>query len=273
MYRALRALTLPALAIIFAGCSPIAYREVDHPDRDGLIKFNLQASAIVIDEIKRDEGPVLTVTSVPTESEIRYAINANDYFLWKTTHLNIEKYPNTDIIKSISIDTEDNRKEFITSAASIAVGVAAIMVTPKTETLPRIINTESLLKKTNRESFDKENIDKLNGKPVSIKFGKIPDDAINIKDFPFTTNSEVYAFSACRNAKISFNDGVTDRKVSVSIADPNFIQTIRIPEKGSITMHSGCGVDTKSEKSSVSSDADVLSHLVGQVKSALESKK
>lgn len=278
MSKSLRAIFFVPLVTISVGCSPIVYKTIISQDNEGLTKFNLQSSAIVINEVKANENTSLTVTSVPTQSKKRYAIEANDYFFWKSTNLNVEKYPNTDIIKSLTIDTEDHRKEFITSATSIAVTIAAFGLTASNdkEAYPYILDTEDLLTKDklgDRQGFSATSDKSLNSKPVNIYFGKIPDDAIETNKFPFTKNSKVYAFSACRTAKVSFDDGTTRREVSINVADPNFIQTIKIPDKGSITMHSGCGVDTKSEKSSVNSDAEVLSHLVEQVKSALDSKK
>jgi hypothetical protein len=289
MRTALKTILVSQLLVVITGCSPIAYKQITGPDKEGLTKFSLQSSAIVIDEVIKDGTSTVVVTSVPTESKashnanppFRYGMEGTDYFFWKTTHLNVEKYPNTSLIKSISIDTEDNRKEFITSAVSVAGTIAGFQLasttptkaTPEASTYPFIGDVESALLKVTKEDPEVELGGKLNKNPVTIVFGPVSPDAIPLDKFNFDSNSDVYAFSACRSAKVKFYDGKDFRMASVSIADPSYIQTVKVPEKGSITMHSACGVDTKSEKSSVNSSSEVLSHLVQQVKSSLDAEK
>lgn len=289
MRTALKTILVSQILVVVAGCSPIAYKQIIEPDQEGLTKFSLQSSAIVIDEVKKDGTSTVVVTSVPTESQaannakppFRYGMKGTDYFFWKTTHLNVEMYPNTSLIKSISIDTEDNRKEFITSAASVAGTIIGFQVastspsktTPKASTYPFIGDVEIPLKKVSKENPEVELSGILNKNPVTVVFGPVSPDAIPTSEFKFNSASDVYAFSACRSAKVRFYDGKDFRVASVTVADPSYVQTVKVPEKGSITMHPACGVDTKSEKSSVNSSSEVLSHLVQQVKSSLDAEK
>jgi hypothetical protein len=62
------------------------------------------------------------------------------------------------------------------------------------------------------------------------------------------------------------------RLFSLQLANPKFVRTVRMPDAGTITTHTLCGADTKSESSNISSAYEVISTPIQQAKSVYESQ-
>lgn len=63
------------------------------------------------------------------------------------------------------------------------------------------------------------------------------------------------------------------RTFPLQIADPRFLRTIRMPDKGSISTHSICGGDTKTEATQIVGYQDLLGELGKQAKAVYDAQK
>lgn len=63
------------------------------------------------------------------------------------------------------------------------------------------------------------------------------------------------------------------RTFPLQIADPRFVRTIRLPDKGSISTHSVCGADTKTETTQITGYQDLLGELGKQAKAVYDAQK
>ncbi len=87
------------------------------------------------------------------------------------------------------------------------------------------------------------------------------------------TKSDVLIYSACRKATVVLKEGDETLRWAVVVADPNYVQTLKLPEKGKMTAHPGCGFDSSSDPSSVASASAVFNEIVGQTKAIIDAKK
>ncbi len=63
------------------------------------------------------------------------------------------------------------------------------------------------------------------------------------------------------------------RSFPLQIADSRYVRTVRLPDKGSITAHSICGADTKTESSQIVGYQDLLAELGKQAKAVYDTQK
>ncbi|MGY4661160.1 hypothetical protein ACVWZ9_001954 [Pseudomonas chlororaphis] len=299
-------LATPVAISLLIGCvsqPAVKYEQSDkgpnYPgDFEGLTKFSLSKSVLyaAIDT----ETKSVHLVSTPAEagangnaSQVSFMIRPSDG-LGTKTHLKVTKRDNTDLLESVGTDIEDNRTKVIESVGGVAVSlIGAIAVAspvslgghckPEPAELPLAIDTEAFLDSTKSRAADQI---PRNGSIVRdcvqqvdfrIKFGSLPSDAIardtfvsHIQDTP----QETLFYSACRTATVTFITApLAGQQFTTTVADPNFVQTVKLPAKGKIDMHSACGVNTTSEQSGVSTSAEVMNTLISQAKSVREAWK
>src|SRR5690606_8163516 len=94
-----------------------------------------------------------------------------------------------------------------------------------------------------------------------LDVGAVPPDAIDREVFlsSLANASEVLAFSACREATITVvvPEGQRSATARFSLADPRYLQLVKLPMKGSITAHSECGYSVVPEDVQVASSVDI----------------
>lgn len=285
-------LVVSAFSIALSGCSaqPIVKYELIHGsenyegDFEGLAKFNLAKSVLFVSYADEGEGGGIKMVSIPAETDsARYMIRPTRS-MGVETRLNVVKIDNTDIISSVGTEVEDNRQKIIQATGAVAVGLIGVMEKPAPGAiLPLTVETEPFLNTTKSKEADAEprqgSIQNANGEVLDfiIEFGALPVDAIARDVFERKINDErqnVIFYSACRTAKITFlGEPVNHKQFTVTVADPNFVQTARFPEKGKIEMHSACGSNTTTAESSVSSTVDVIGAVIAQAKTVREAWK
>jgi hypothetical protein len=293
-----------------AGCSAITYHKSFNEDREGYTKFELQSSAIRLDRAepakaesangaagadagnseKRDRTATaapagkLVLTSVPTASSAhRYAIESTDYWFWRTTHLGITKRPDTDQIQEVTINTEDNLVKLIENVGAAGVGLVGLLaftgevVDRTTTALPDAIDLEPELtaRAEKRNEVIKIPLTFASGIAGDVFIEPVARDAIETTKFLANdkTKSDVLIYSACRKATVVLKEGKETLTWAVVVADPNYVQTLKLPEKGKMTAHPGCGFDSSSDPSSVASASEVFNKIVGQTKAIIDAKK
>ncbi|RZI33335.1 hypothetical protein [Pseudomonas orientalis] len=292
-----------------AGCSAITYHKSFNEDREGYTKFELQSSAIRLDRtepakgesvnvvagtgaVNSDKGDKtataapagkLVLTSVPTASSAhRYAIESTDYWFWRTTHLGITKRPDTDQIQAVTINTEDNLVKLIENVGAAGVGLVGLLaftgeVVDTTTALPDAIDLEPELtaRAEKRNEVIKIPLIFAGGIAGDVFIEPVARDAIETTKFLANdkTKSDVLIYSACRKATVVLKEGNETLRWAVVVADPNYVQTLKLPEKGKMTAHPGCGFDSSSDPSSVASASAVFNEIVGQTKAIIDAKK
>jgi len=296
---------------LMVGCASnkVFYGEVQSADYEGKIKFNLAKSLIKLDVAKcgKDQGncPKNTeAVSVPAEfGTVTYTITAQDNLFFKT-HLKVTYFDNTRLISSIGSELEDNRIKII-QAVGAGLGAATSLVkqiiTLETETpkLPVVIDIDDY----------KEKADCKNGKlcrwidlPSNetdwcyrIDFGDISQDGIKAQEF-FKQYSgkkiDVMIYSACRDATLWVSKKKDKEKACaimeqteqkkfqpqsefvarLKVADPEYLQTMKFPDKGKIDMHSSCGANVTSEKTESTDIVSLISEILKQAKSIKEAQ-
>jgi len=253
-----------AAATLIAGCATapeLQYVRIAKPAYAvGLIdSVYLAQSEIVIDKVATDAAgtlPLLAVTSKPVEYK-GLSLGLRSTVSWRTTtKINVTKQENTDLVSSIGVETTDNTKTIIEDIGGIAVKLVGLgMMAAPFQASPCIGSTTSfpikfVLPATTLNKS--EQIRMLVGTDgnvsdsgcISVTVDPRSLDAMPIVDLPVGVNTSNYYYSACRDATLSI-DG---RAYRVRIADPNAAQFVQFPYKGSVTMHSQCGVSVKTDQ-------------------------
>ncbi|CAI8918624.1 putative Lipoprotein [Pseudomonas sp. IT-P100] len=278
----------------------------DAKDYEGLTKFTLAKSILYIDH--PDAAKPATLVSTPAEStqedtrsSYRYAIKPHDGMM-KKTHLTFTKFDGTDLLKTLGITFEDDTAKTAEAIGGTIVAIGGVVWalpggTPMATavTYPMALDTGPLLKdrplvegREDGSGFSVPGkLSKLgaDGKPLdggigfTITFGKIPDDAIPISEYVQhlgKAEQETFFFSACRTARINFTTGpqeLADMQYSVRVADPNFIQTLKLPVDGSFSMHTTCGADVTGKPSSSPNTWEAVNKIMAQVKAVKDAWK
>jgi hypothetical protein len=280
--RSFRLLALSA-AVGLAGCgaSPkVSYQQVNGPDDKGLIKFRLQRSTILVDYKKDKDGKDVTteiaLTSVPADraGDPVYAMTPEDN-LFMTTHLKVVHRANTDLLESLGTEIEDKRVQFIQQVGAFVTGLLGVAGASAGK-LPSTIDVTKLIEDAGEKKGQAIILkDQLLPDQTTIKYdidiSAAPADAIARDTFIASNGGKmigVLFYAACRDAKVKFTTNPAQDKVfNLRISDPNFVQTIKLPAKGKIDLHTGCGVNVTSEKSDVATDMKLVNELISQVKS------
>ncbi len=286
------------VASALTGCSAlptVSYVKVDASSKsDNLTdSFYLATSEIVIDKLSETKDKVKTetqfaVTSRPIEfRSYKVGVRAADSF-GVSTKVNIVKKENTDLVSSIGIETTDDRKNLIEQIGGVVVKVvtlaAALAPEPgKVDTscirdnaLPVVIALSPAdLASTKELKFGVDGKSSASG-CISVVLDPLSPDAV--ANIPWDSTTHNYYYSACRNAHVTVKIGNgQDFKSTVRIADPNAVQFVQFPYKGSVTSHSQCGVSVKTDSTGSSvSNLDLISALAVQgkaIKDAIDSAK
>ncbi len=254
--------------------------------------FYLQTSTITI-SVSGDAKPTtkdaqveLAVTSTPTEyPDYKVGITANStYWGSVNTTVNITKVDNTALVKEIGSQVTDHRQDLIKTAGSIVTtglglvgfagdeGLDASSLPWSTKTYTQIASAPDATKIVMEHG-------------VTMELGPLPPDALPIAKMP-TGKTDLFVYSACRDATISFTYESKDEKgtktssthsTKVKIADPRYIQLVALPINGKITTHSQCGVSVSTDSDpGASSGADVANVILAQgkaIKDAIDSAK
>jgi hypothetical protein len=271
-------------------------------DMNGLSKFSLAKSTLFVNYADPEKKTGAVLVSTPEEAEANGDLSQVNFMMEPSgfphpkTHLQVTKRANTQLLESVGTTIEDTRTKTIGTVGGIVVALVGVLPldapldgqsscpNPKpTAVLPLVIDTEAYLNETHSKAADQNArsgaVEKRCVMPVDfdLKFGPVPNDAVaratyleHIKQGP----QEVMFYSACRPVTITFTtEPLKGQQFTTTVADPNFIQTVKLPAKGKVDMHSACGVNTTSEASGASSTADIVSAIIGQVKNVREAWK
>ena len=293
-------LVVLCVAIILGGCTvlpTVQYRIIESAkDMEGMTdSFYRQRSEIELNLVSNAKGKDPAGNEVVT-TEISIASKPREYRAskldihaienWRTsTVVSVTKAPNTDRVSSIGVEVTDKTARNIGEYGGAIVKVVSAVVAaaapdtpclsskagPKTITLPDTL--------TDTMTFDGGEGD---GKAVvgciSIKLSPLPADALNASAIPLNTDTHKYYYSACRDAEITVMQGVGRTfKKTVRVSDPQWVQLVQFPPKGTITNHSECGISVQTDKATSDIGAaaiiDALATQGKAIKDALDAGK
>lgn len=290
-------IALVAVAVLATGACKtmpkVAYKKIMSPtDLDGteFDQFVFQESELIIDGKKDDKGnlstPVqLTAISVPAEHKsFKVAIYRRGNIGVKTNVV-IAKIENTEIPKEIGSEVVDSRVDMIKQIGGAMVSLAAVALSSDASTgikFPRRIPLSPLMTNVDKKGGLVTTSDK-----IEIELGALPQDAQDIDLLPFGKDTSSYYYAACRTATIRVPTCVPKAKgpcerneyalPPVKVADPRYFQSVGLPQKGKITLHSQCGVSVSTDKDSgTNSNAEVAAAIAAQiaaVKEAIDKQK
>jgi len=287
-----------------AGCSSlptVEYKKLDGWDPEGRMRYALPKSIIVIDYPKDKDGKRITsgasgveLTVVPAESETSFAVAADDPWGRKTT-LQWTKIANTELLATVGTEVIDNRVKIInsigeTAANGISLGASLGLLSYKFSNIVKIPLTEEPLPDTEPYpvAFDLENknLDEdlvfPSGKSPLILKATIPSEAplgsVLLKSIStplgLSQMRHVLLTSACQKVTIEIKSGKFKGKVlEAKFADPRYVQTIPLPQKGTVSLHSSCGANVVASTTADSLDVEVVAAAVAQAKSLAETWK
>ncbi|RON57789.1 hypothetical protein BK665_02725 [Pseudomonas frederiksbergensis] len=274
-------MTVLLASLVLSGCSTppkILYTDYKnntgklYPDYEGLVKYNLAASILLI----KEQDNEIKIASIPVESDKLLVLHPAD--TWGvTTHLKVAKIPNTNLLKQVDIEVEDKRKaiiEQIGSAGAALVGALGI-ASATGVSLPLAIDTQVFLQPPKPEALTVTGSVENPSNAFDMKIDPVPIGSIPYDDFikkASVDKQSVLAYSACRHATVTITVAGSKMKFSTIVADPNFVQLAALPTKGSVTMHSECGVDTSDVPGSASTSTELISTFINQAKAVRDAR-
>ncbi|NHZ96839.1 hypothetical protein [Massilia sp. CCM 8734] len=266
-------LSVIVLVMVLSGCASvpkITYHKLETREGYALVKdkitdsYYLNTTVITItpQETKSSEKStpllVYSIAAEPVEArDFKVGIEPKNSFR-TTTKVNIVKAENTDRVSSVGSETTENLKDFISKGGGLLVqlmGIAGLSPDEKSPASCKKFITSPVTIDVSRFLADKRKIIPYNFEEnnmetscITLEIGKPPFDAVETEKYPWNIETSNFYYSACRDLKLTIT--YPDKRVLVKsfrIADPFLIQSVQFPYKGSISMHSQCGVSVKTD--------------------------
>lgn len=270
-------------SIFIIGCATVptvkyeSYNNVkSNPDKEGKAKFYLTKTMIMID---KDEQGKFTAKALPVEDTTSlYAILPSDRALIEN-HFKISYIDNTRILQSIGTSVEDNRIKIIetigaTGVALAKIGIFGLKVKPEPAVFkPAVIDVEDYKEQCPNNEECWQNLLPNKDFKYKIIFSDKPKDSVEKSEFFDNKKTSVLPYSACKDATLTVKSATEKYVFSLKTADPNLVQTIKFPSKGTITMHTSCGINVTDEKSESEDAFSIIASLIKQAQAIKEAQK
>lgn len=288
--------------LLLIGCAAplVRYTPVSGPDRGGLTKFQFAESIVKFDFGKTQAGiknDDIIISSVPIPfGEKKYGISGTG--LWRNwgvvTTVNASFRGDSDLIQQITVDIKDERQQTVQALGSIAGMIGGLLSNPAERaavTLPKGISVTSLLEKLPSNCHGRQPgikaerdgqvfcddlaLDGTADFTADISISKVPEDALPASIMQSMFYSTNFFYSACRQLTITLKPrkGLDRTAVSsaVAVADPLYLETLRLPAKGNITVAPSCGANSVSQDPGLPTAIDYLNALASQAKAVKQS--
>jgi hypothetical protein len=283
-------------SVLLVSCaSPLVkYKPISSQDQEGWAKFRLAESLVKFDYGKLPSGLAnendIVIASVPIpHGQNRYGIGGTRF--WEnwgvSTTVNVSYRGDSDLIQQVSILVVDQRQQAIQAAGGtiaslgglLALGTAA----PKTFKLPKGISVSSLLASPpgrcsrSAETAERDQtitcvdleLEGTSDFKADVEVGPVPKDAIDASYLSEGRTSANFYYAACRSMTITLKArqaARSDVSATVSVADPRYLQALRFPEKGTITVAPSCGANSLYQDAGLPTALDYLNSLAAQAK-------
>jgi len=268
----------------------VLYKKINAPqDAVGMADtYFLQKSRLEISLVEAPE-PVLTLKSTPVEDLNRKLAISTQNDWTSTTTISIAKFANTDLVSSIGVEVTNDVVKNITEVGSVIVKALPLiaMLAASEDNFKPCLNPKGIpvalsltLKSTGRaaeETTAQGNASSPEKDCIRIKVEGLPPDALPYDDLSAPLPTDSFIYSACRTVFITVLHRGERLNISAKMSDPRYIQLVRFPPKGTLTMHSQCGVSITSEKATNQVDASaIVQALAAQgkaIKDAIDAAK
>lgn len=270
----------PALLALLAGCTvlpSVEYRAIESPQSmEGMTdSFYRNQSRIEVQAAATGE---VTIVSRPVEYRAE-KIGIKAHRNWRSsTKVNLTKVENLDIVSAAGIEVTDNTAKAITDyGGAIVKLIGAVGLLAKDLGTPCITPgpavaidvSESGRYLGNGNGLRLEDIGRRDDKGcIRVTLGELPKDAMPASGIPKDTPTHNFYYSACREARVEVlgaNGAPAGARV-VRVADPLHVQFVQFPAKGTIRMHSECGVSVVTDSVAPDNGAAVASAFADQAK-------
>ena len=243
-------LTCAVVSVLLGGCAAAPKGGHVVLNKGGTLQnrfmetYAVQESLVTITATETGEGDKkkTTVTGTYDRTEhpgYRIAL-LRDPRIGIRTNVTIKRFENTDIPSVVTVKVEDGRAELIKKTGEFAIqalkliGVAAAGDDIREIEFPIQINLTQAI-----------GTDGDPAKGYQIQFGDVPPDAIARNQLDGTRADSFFYYAACRTAIVSFKYRGKEYSFSYKVSDPAFLQRVRMPLDGKITMHSQCGASVE----------------------------
>ncbi|MBA1242318.1 hypothetical protein [Pseudomonas japonica] len=209
-------------------------------DYAGLTKFTLARSLLLV---QASAGERAQVTSVPSEA----VGDGTDFGIREVpgtagTALQLTKIGNSNLVSSLALHPTARASSSDNATVPLALPASG----PAFTGLAFTIDTQALLPSARPERVPMSGIVEGAGRQLAfdIVFDPVPADAIETRHLDLQRTGSLYFYSACRTATLTILSApLAQQRFTVTVADPNFVQTIAVDENRTIASHSACGVD------------------------------
>jgi hypothetical protein len=211
----------------------------------------------------------LVVTPSQREDSSRRIMVLREDPLWSRTNLTFTKIENTDLVATAGVEVQDRRVEFLQNAGAIIKTIAPLVM--GADGKPRLgcvnfpaqaceLNATELIPSGDGAKF-KDVGSAADPTGLEVQWGKVPATALRAEGAfaaPGRKANGLY-YAACRDLAVTYAAAVTPATGQTptlkqvytwrgKVADPTWLEFAAFPRKGTIRMHSQCGVSTSSEK-------------------------
>ncbi|UFH51387.1 hypothetical protein [Pseudomonas sp. KNUC1026] len=242
-------------APLLSGCSspaPTQWRYVLYDDShvapqadySGLTKFTLARSLLLVQPPSKPGGAA-EMLSVPAE-----ALGAGTHYgfqpLAPAAPPQLTTYEGTRLVHSLVMNANPAQRPQAPVTVTAAQNTAAEKGQKRQPALPLAVDTQRLMEQPDSSAGTRYAVLRNAGNSVAIRFdyGAVPSDAIATAKLDLARASGVYFHSACRTATLTFlSEPLKQQQFTVTVADPNFVQTVALDGQLQLTSHAGCGVD------------------------------
>lgn len=252
----------------------------DRNDRH-IATYALQENVVAIRATTTGEGNNQRTTIAATldrqdHQGLRIALLSRDSF-GVHTGLTIKSFDNTDIPSEITTKVEDTRADLVSKVGEVIIGVLGSGLIPFTAsepplpaapTLPLRVNLSQAIGTTpQRGAFTVNNIQN-----IRVYYGAVSPDAVPTASPGFGPASSFFYYAACRDARVRFRYGEQIYDYVFRVSDPHFLQRVRMPVDGKITMHTQCGasVTGRIEGDDASSALAITASIIAQAQAIRE---
>ena len=279
-----------ALAFGTAGCtlSPeVQYKIVKNAsDMNGMDEaYSLREPTIIINHTERNKETEGSEERISDTFEIfveqREYLNHKLAFEPKSniasqTNIELNKIENTDLVQSVDIETTSIVAQYITEFGGPVVKLITTFGLGVAEEPPCMKKGESIKIPITEDDLKSGTVQ--TGKDcITVDIKDLPPDALEVSALPQNQYADRFYYASCREAEVEVEqyDGRPVHKI-LRISDPRYVQFARLPSKGTITMHSGCGATIRSEGDGQTGGGAILEALAVQgkaIKDALTAAK
>jgi hypothetical protein len=212
---------------------------VPRGDYAGFTKFTLARTLLLVQTDKAGHASALSVPAEAVGEGTDYGVRPlrNPGI----TSLQLTKIGNTELVRSASLGLPaspggsgdpgtavTSASEASASALALALDMQPLLDTPQ----PGRTSLSGLATSTRRQiAFE-------------VVFEGVPADAIATRQLDLHRAGDLYFYSACRTATVTFlTPPLAHQQFTVTVADPNYVQTVALTEGRRIDSHTTCGVD------------------------------